>query len=65
MVVNDALADHGLTGFPKTSGSRGIHVVCSASIPEHGFIEVRRAAIALARAGVERRAPELATSKWW
>ena len=63
MVVHDVLADHGLTGFPKTSGSRGIHVNVRIH-PEHGFIEVRRAAIALARE-VERRAPELATSKWW
>ena len=63
MVVNDVLADHGLTGFPKTSGSRGIQVNVRIH-PEHGFIEVRRAAIALARE-VERRAPELATSKWW
>jgi DNA primase len=63
LVVRDALADHGLTGFPKTSGSRGIHV----NVPirrEHDFIGVRRAAVALARE-VERRAPELATTSWW
>jgi bifunctional non-homologous end joining protein LigD len=63
MVVHDVLEDHGLTGFPKTSGSRGIHVNVRIH-PEHGFTEVRRAALALARE-VERRAPELATSKWW
>jgi bifunctional non-homologous end joining protein LigD len=63
LVVRDVLADHGLTGFPKTSGSRGIHVNVRIR-PERGFNEVRRAALALARE-VERRAPELATSKWW
>ncbi|MGI8507363.1 MAG: non-homologous end-joining DNA ligase, partial [Solirubrobacteraceae bacterium] len=63
LVVEDVLSDHGLTGFPKTSGSRGIHVNVRL-LPEHGFTEVRRAAVALARE-VERRAPELATSKWW
>ena len=63
LVVHDVLADHGLTGFPKTSGSRGIHVNVRIVV-EHGFTEVRRAALALARE-VERRAPELATSKWW
>ncbi len=57
------LTDHGLTGFPKTSGSRGIHVNVRIR-PEHDFIAVRRAAVALARE-VERRAPEIATSKWW
>ncbi len=63
LVVRDVLCDHELTGFPKTSGSRGIHVNVRIE-PEHGFTEVRRAALALARE-VERRAPELATSKWW
>jgi bifunctional non-homologous end joining protein LigD len=63
LVVGQVLSDHGLTGFPKTSGSRGIHVNVRVH-PEHGFIEVRRAALALARE-VERRAPERATSKWW
>ncbi len=63
LVVRDVLADHGLTGFPKTSGSRGIHVNVRIA-PEHDFTAVRRAAVALARE-VERRAPELATSKWW
>jgi bifunctional non-homologous end joining protein LigD len=61
--VRGVLRDHDLTGFPKTSGSRGIHVNVRI-VPEHGFTEVRRAALALARE-VERRVPELATSKWW
>jgi DNA ligase D-like protein (predicted polymerase) len=63
MVVKDVLEDHGLTGFPKTSGSRGIHVNVRIH-PEHDFTGVRRAALALARE-VERRVPDLATSKWW
>ncbi|HET6360702.1 MAG TPA: non-homologous end-joining DNA ligase, partial [Gemmatimonadota bacterium] len=63
MVVHHTLTDFGLTGWPKTSGSRGIHVL--VRIERHwGFDEVRRAALALARE-VERRAPRLATSKWW
>jgi bifunctional non-homologous end joining protein LigD len=63
LVAGQVLADHGLTGFPKTSGSRGIHINVRL-IPDRDFFEVRRAALALARE-VERRAPELATSKWW
>jgi DNA ligase D-like protein (predicted polymerase) len=63
MVVDEVLRDHGLEGWPKTSGSRGIHVYARIS-REWGFSEVRRAALALARE-VERRAPEIATSKWW
>ena len=63
LAVNATLNDHDLMGFPKTSGSRGIHVLVRIR-PEHDFIEVRRAAVALARE-VERRVPELATSKWW
>jgi DNA ligase D-like protein (predicted polymerase) len=62
-VVHAALSDHGLVGWPKTSGSRGIHV----NVRIHrrwSFLEVRRAALALARL-VERRAPTIATSKWW
>jgi DNA ligase D-like protein (predicted polymerase) len=62
-VVEATLKDFGLTGWPKTSGSRGIHV--NVRIERHwSFNEVRRAALALARE-VERRAPGLATSKWW
>ena len=63
LVVRDALADVGLVGWPKTSGSRGIHV--NVRIERRwAFPEVRRAALALAR-DVERRVPDLATSKWW
>jgi bifunctional non-homologous end joining protein LigD len=62
-VVRAALADFGLVGWPKTSGSRGIHVNVRIA-PRWSFTEVRRAALALARE-VERRAPSLATSKWW
>jgi bifunctional non-homologous end joining protein LigD len=62
-VVQAALADLGLVGWPKTSGSRGMHV--NVRIERRwGFDQVRRAALALAR-DVERRAPKLATSKWW
>ncbi len=62
-VVREVLADFGLVGWPKTSGSRGIHV--NARIHRRwSFTQVRRAALALARE-VERRAPDLATSKWW
>ncbi|MDQ3448162.1 MAG: DNA primase, partial [Chloroflexota bacterium] len=53
----------GLVGWPKTSGSRGMHINVRIE-PRWTFPEVRRAALALAR-DVERRAPELATSKWW
>jgi DNA ligase D len=61
--VQEVLEQHDLVGFPKTSGSRGIHVFVRIA-PEHGFTEVRRAALALARE-VERRMPGRATSKWW
>src|SRR5579884_1745595 len=63
LVVKATLEDHGLTGFPKTSGSRGMHINVRI-VAEHDFIAVRRAAVALARE-VERRAPELATTSWW
>jgi DNA ligase D-like protein (predicted polymerase) len=61
--VREVLAEYGLTGFPKTSGSRGIHVNVRI-YPQRGFEDVRRAALALARE-VERRMPGRATSKWW
>jgi bifunctional non-homologous end joining protein LigD len=61
--VSEVLEEHGLRGFPKTSGSRGMHVYVRIA-PEHGFEEVRRAALALARE-VERRMPHRATSRWW
>ena len=63
LVTREALADVGLTGWPKTSGSRGIHV--NVRIERRWtYPQVRRAALALAR-DVERRAPDIATSKWW
>ncbi|PYR72539.1 MAG: DNA primase, partial [Acidobacteria bacterium] len=62
-VVRATLDDFGLAGWPKTSGSRGIHVIVRLE-RSWTFVEVRRAALALARE-VERRAPALATSKWW
>ena len=62
-IVRESLAEHDLVGWPKTSGSRGLHVVVRIA-PRWTFGEVRRAALALAR-DIERRAPELATSKWW
>jgi bifunctional non-homologous end joining protein LigD len=61
--VRGALADFGLAGWPKTSGSRGLHIYIRIT-PRWGFKEVRRAALAFARE-VERRVPALATSKWW
>jgi DNA ligase D-like protein (predicted polymerase) len=63
LIVRDVLRDFGLVGWPKTSGSRGFHVYCRIE-RRWPFPEVRRAAVALARE-VERRAPQLATSKWW
>jgi bifunctional non-homologous end joining protein LigD len=61
--VKEVLGEHGLVGFPKTSGSRGIHINVRIE-PEWDFTGVRRAALALARE-VERRMPMLATSAWW
>jgi len=63
MVARDAMADFGLTGWPKTSGSRGFHVYARIE-PRWSFAQVRASAVALARE-IERRAPELATSRWW
>ncbi len=62
-VVQETLGDLGLVGWPKTSGSRGVHVNVRIH-PRWSFAQVRRAALALARE-VERRAPKVATSKWW
>ena len=62
-IVHHVLSDMRLTGWPKTSGSRGMHVFVRIE-RRWTFDEVRRAALALARE-VERRAPSLATSKWW
>jgi DNA ligase D-like protein (predicted polymerase) len=61
--VHAVLTGLGLRAFPKTSGSRGIHINVRIH-PRWTFTEVRRAALALARE-VERRVPTLATSKWW
>jgi DNA ligase D-like protein (predicted polymerase) len=63
LVVREVLTDLGLTGWPKTSGSRGLHVYCRIT-PRWSFTELRRAAFALARE-VELRAPQIATSRWW
>ena len=63
LCAGEVLREHGLEGFPKTSGSRGIHVNVRI-VPEYDFTTVRRAALALARE-VERRMPGRATSKWW
>ncbi|WP_067504732.1 non-homologous end-joining DNA ligase [Actinoplanes sp. TFC3] len=62
-VVREVLADLGWTGYPKTSGGRGVHVYARIR-PEWSFIQVRRAAIALARE-VERRRPDKITTSWW
>ncbi|HEX6066096.1 MAG TPA: DNA primase small subunit domain-containing protein, partial [Longimicrobiales bacterium] len=62
-VARVALADFGLIGWPKTSGNRGMHINVRIQ-PRWTFQQVRRAALALARE-IERRAPTLATSKWW
>jgi DNA ligase D-like protein (predicted polymerase) len=62
-VVHATLKDFGLVGWPKTSGSRGMHIYVRIE-RRWTFAEVRRAALAFARE-VERRAPDLATSKWW
>ncbi len=63
LVIREALESVGLVGWPKTSGSRGIHVNVRIE-PRWTYPQVRRAALALAR-DVERRAPSIATSKWW
>src|SRR3954469_11820912 len=63
LLVHETLKGVGLVGWPKTSGKRGVHVNVRIE-PRWTFDEVRRAALAFARE-VERRAPALATSKWW
>ena len=62
-VARDVLEDYGLTAWPKTSGSRGFHVYARIA-PRWEFAQVRLAAQTVARE-VERRAPDLATSRWW
>src|SRR3712207_3344573 len=61
--VREVLAEIGYTGWPKTSGNRGIHIACRIE-PSWTFPEVRRCALAFARE-VERRLPELVTTAWW
>ncbi|MFK4729148.1 non-homologous end-joining DNA ligase [Agromyces mediolanus] len=63
LALRELLAEIGLTGFVKTSGNRGIHVFAPIR-PEHEFLEVRHAVIALARE-LERRMPEQLTTAWW
>jgi bifunctional non-homologous end joining protein LigD len=63
LTVRELFGEMQLRGYPKTSGSRGIHVNVRIE-PEWSFTEVRTAALALAR-DVERRMPRRATSKWW
>jgi DNA ligase D-like protein (predicted polymerase) len=63
LVAREVLEDHGLTAWPKTSGSRGFHIYARI-VPDWSFRQVRLAAQTVARE-VERRAPELATSRWW
>src|SRR3954470_298493 len=63
MVAREVLADHGLVGWPKTSGSRGLHILVRIR-PEWDFRSLRLAAETLARE-VENRAPGLATARWW
>ena len=62
-LVHELLDEVGAVGWPKTSGSKGVHIYVRIE-PDYGFREVRRAALALARE-VERRAPELVTTAWW
>jgi DNA ligase D-like protein (predicted polymerase) len=63
LVARQVLTDMGLTGWPKTTGSRGIHIYARIE-PRWTFTQVRRAAVALARE-IERRAPDVATARWW
>jgi bifunctional non-homologous end joining protein LigD len=63
LVARAVLEDFGLVAWPKTSGSRGFHIYCRIE-QQWPFSDVRRAAVALARE-IERRAPDIATSKWW
>ena len=63
LVVREVLTELGAVGWPKTSGSKGIHIYVRIE-PDFGFREVRRAALAFARE-VERRAPSLVTTAWW
>jgi len=61
--LREVMADAGLTAYPKTSGNRGVHVY-SQIRPDHEFLDVRHAVIAIARE-LERRLPDLVTTAWW
>jgi bifunctional non-homologous end joining protein LigD len=63
LIANEVLQENKLRGYPRTSGSRGMHIIVRIH-PHWDFNDVRRAALALARE-VERRVPKIATSKWW
>jgi DNA ligase D-like protein (predicted polymerase) len=63
LLVGETLHDSDLVGFPKTSGSKGIHVYVRIE-PRYSFLDVRRAALALGRE-VERRRPDIVTTQWW
>jgi DNA ligase D-like protein (predicted polymerase) len=63
LVVREVLAEHGLAGWPKTTGSRGMHIYCRIA-PQWTFAQLRQAAYAVA-VEVEERVPGLATSRWW
>lgn len=63
LAVREVLDEHGLGGFPKTSGSKGLHIYIRIQ-PCWSFTEVRRAALAIGRE-VEARIPDLATTAWW
>jgi DNA ligase D len=62
-LVHELLDEVGAVGWPKTSGSKGVHIYVRIR-PDYGFREVRRAALAFARE-IERRAPDLVTTAWW
>lgn len=62
-VTEEVLAELGATGWPKTSGGKGMHIYVRIA-PSHGFTDVRRAALAFARE-VERRMPDAVTTTWW
>ena len=62
-LVRELLDELGAVGWPKTSGSRGIHIYVRIT-PDYGFTQVRRAALAFARE-IERRRPDLVTTAWW
>ncbi len=63
LLVHEVLTDFGLVGYPKTSGSKGIHIYVRIE-PRYSFLEVRKAALAFGRE-VSRRRPDLCTTEWW